>query len=67
LTGAVQIPGLGSRFRNSEVLADLGSEVIVEFSMPGNRRYLSLGAVHEDGVGAAFTKKLTAVLLEMTE
>ncbi len=35
--------------------------------MPGNRRYLPLGAVHEDGMGAAFAKKLTAVLLEMTK
>jgi len=61
------MPGLGSRFRNSEVLADLGREVVVDFSMPGNRRYLPLGAVHEDGLGAAFAKKLTAVLLEMTK
>jgi hypothetical protein len=44
------MPGLGSGFRNSEVLADLGREVGVEFSMPGNRRYLPLGAVHEDRV-----------------
>ncbi len=61
------MPGLGSRFRNPEVLADLGREEVVDFSMPGHRRYLPLGAVHEDGVRATFAKKLTAMLLEMTK
>jgi hypothetical protein len=61
------VPGSGCRFRNSEVLADLRCEVVVELTMPWNCRNLPFGAVDEDGVRTAFPKKLTSVFLEMTD
>jgi hypothetical protein len=51
------------RSRNSQVLANLLGEVVVDFGVPWNSRCFSGGSVHENGVIGALAEQLATVPL----
>ena len=56
---------LEPRQRNSEILADLSSQIVVDFGVAGNSGGFSRRAIHEHRMAAALSEQLATVLFEM--